>query len=94
MSDVLPSKSYLLKFLESLLISKRLFNKLGFDDALDLKEQILAIFDQGARKLRFDESPTLSGIGFLASKHLTFELAKIEANAAITAPKSALSKEE
>lgn len=91
MSAVLSTKSYLLECLESLPISKRVFIKLGFDDVLELEEQILAILDQGAKKLRFDESPNLSD--WLADLK-TFELAKLKTNSVVTAPIVALPKEE
>lgn len=91
MSDLLPTKSYLLECLGGLPISIRALNKLGFDDVLELEEQILAILDQGAKKLGFDESPTLSN--WLAGLK-TFELAKLKRNSLVTAPKTLLPKEE
>ena len=87
----LVATSYLLECMEKLPISMRVLNKLSFNDLLELEQQILAALDEGARKLSFDESPTLS-IWLAGLK--TFELETFETNGLNTTPKAIFSKEE
>lgn len=87
----LVATSYLLECMEKLPISMRVLNKLSFNDLLELEQQILAALDEGARKLSFDESPTLS-IWLAGLK--TFEPETFETNGLNTTPKAIFSKEE